>query len=248
MPVVLVHAFPVNSTMWAEQMDLGSGVRVLAPDLPGFGRTPAGVEPFTIPGAAAALREILASKGALPCVMGGCSMGGYVSLAFARAFPRDLLGLLLIDTRAEADSAEALKGREKTMELLRTSGAPAIAEQMIGKLLSDGTLAHRPGLVKQVRQMIESTPAATIEAALRALRDRPDQTDLLPSISVPAMVIVGEHDTLTPPTVAVSMARSLPHGTLQIIPGAGHLSPMEQPRQVNAAIAELVDAVGRWSG
>ena len=93
--------------------------------------------------------------------------------------------------------------------------------------------------------MIESTPAATIEAALRALRDRPAQTDLLPSISVPAMVIVGEHDALTPPAVAEAMTRGIPHAMLRVIPGAGHLSNMEQPRQVNAAIAELLDVVGR---
>ena len=245
MPVVLVHAFPLNNTMWAEQMDLGRGRRVLAPDLPGFGKTPAGKEAFTIPAAAAALHDRLLAKGVLPCVMGGCSMGGYVSLAFARAFPQDLRGLLLIDTKAEPDTAEARKGRDKTIELLRTSGPPAIAEQMIGKLLSEGTVAHRPALVKLVRQMIESTPAATIEAALIALRDRPDQTDLLPSISVPAMAIVGEQDTLTPPSLSEAMVRSLPHGILRVIPGAGHLSPMEQPAQVNAAIGELLDAVGR---
>jgi 3-oxoadipate enol-lactonase len=243
LPVVLVHAFPLNNTMWAEQMDLGRGIRVLAPDLPGFGRTPSVVEPFTIPTAAATLQKQLSARGALPCVMGGCSMGGYVSLAFARAFPHDLKGLLLIDTRPEADSAEARQGRDKTIELLRTSGPAAIADQMIGKLLSAGTAAHRPGLVKQVRRMIESTPSATIESALRALRDRSDQTDLLPSISVPTMVIVGEHDTLTPPNIAESMARLLPHGTLHIIPGAGHLSPMEQPRQVNAVIGALAAAI-----
>jgi 3-oxoadipate enol-lactonase len=187
----------------------------------------------------------LAGMGALPCVMGGCSMGGYVSLAFARAFPQDLRGLLLIDTKAEADTPEARKGRDKTIELVRTFGPPAIAEQMIGKLVSEETLAHRPALVKQVRQMIESTPAATIEAALRALRDRPDQADLLSKISVPTMVIVGEHDTLTPPAVAETMARGIPQAMLRVIAGAGHLSNMEQPRKVNAAIDELLDAVGR---
>jgi 3-oxoadipate enol-lactonase len=240
MPVVLVHAFPLNHTMWAEQMDLGRGRRVLAPDLPGFGKTPAGAEAFTISAVAALLHDKLAARGALPCVMGGCSMGGYVSLAFARAFPNDLRGLLLIDTRAEADTSEARKGRDKTIELVRTSGPPAIADQMLGKLLSEGTVAHRPALVKQVRQMIESTPAATIEAALRALRDRPDQANLLPSISVPAMAIVGEHDVLTPPALSEAMVRSLPHGNLRVIAGAGHLSPMEQPAQVNAAIGELL--------
>jgi 3-oxoadipate enol-lactonase len=243
MPVVLVHAFPLNNTMWSEQMDLGRGVRMLAPDLPGFGQTPAAGEELTIAGAAAALHDRLASLRALPCVMGGCSMGGYISLAFARAFPKDLRGLLLIDTRCESDSAEARVGREKTIELLRTSGSKAIADTMVGKLLSEGSLTHRPALVKQVRQMIESTPAATIEAALRALRDRPDQTDLLPSIAVPAMVIVGEHDVLTPPAAAETMRRGLPHAELRVIAGAGHLSPMEQSRQVNAAIGELVDLI-----
>ncbi|HEX4125627.1 MAG TPA: alpha/beta fold hydrolase [Tepidisphaeraceae bacterium] len=244
-PVVLVHAFPLNHSMWAEQVDLGRGIRVLTPDLPGFGKTPLANEAFTIPAVAEALHEQLAERKALPCVLGGCSMGGYVSLAFARAFPRDLRGLVLIDTRAEADTADAKKNRDKSISLVRTAGSAAIADQMIGKLLSTGTVAHRPALVNHVRQMIESAPPATIAAALGALRDRPDQTDLLPSISAPTMVIVGEHDTLTPPAISQAMASAIPHALLRIISSAGHLSPMEQPAQVNAALAELLAVIPR---
>jgi 3-oxoadipate enol-lactonase len=143
---------------------------------------------------------------------------------------------VLVDTKAEADTPDGKAARQKMIELVRSSGSKAVAEQMMPKMLAEMTLRQRPEIVQQLRQIMESCPPLTIEHALAAMGGRPDRTGILPSIADPTLIIVGESDAITTPAMAQAMLRQIPHAKLAIIGGAGHMSPMEQPQQVTDAL------------
>lgn len=242
-PVVLLHAFPLNSRMWDAQVaELPSKYRVLTVEYPGFGQSAVG-SAWTMDELADALREQLAAAGALPCVLGGCSIGGYITLAFARRHPGDLTGIILVDTRADPDAPAAKENRQKMIGLVRENGTTAVAEQMVPKLLAPGAPEKRPDLVQKIHEMADRIPPLAIEQALSAMRDRPDSTPILPKIQVPTLIIVGESDQATPPELSQMMAKAIPGATLTVIRGAGHLSPMEQPAQVNHAMTSFLKTV-----
>ncbi len=158
-------------------------------------------------------------------------------------YPKDLAGLLLIDTRAEADTSEGKAGRDKMIELVRSKGGKAVAEQMLPKMLAPDAQEKNPQVANRLREIMEACPAKTIENALAALRDREDYCTQLPSIAVPTLILVGEHDAITPPKMADTMHRDIPRSTLVKIPDAGHMTPMEQPEHVNIAILTFLDAL-----
>jgi len=149
-------------------------------------------------------------------------------------------GLLLIDTKSEGDTAEGKAGRAKMIELARTSGSKAVAEQMLPKMLTRESIAQNADLVKSVRELMESQSPRTIEHALAAMRDRPDRTAELSDIKVPTLILVGDQDPVTPAAVARSMSEKIRGSKLVEIKGAAHLSPMEQPEQVNAALRQFL--------
>lgn len=242
LPLVLLHGFPHDSRIWESQLAaLGDRFHVITPDLSGFGKSKSS-EPFTMASQADSVHRFLVQIKALPCILGGLSMGGYIALEFARKYPSDLRGLILLDTRAEADGAEAKQGRGKMIDLVRANGAAAIAEAMLPKQLAPTAPQQKPDVVRKLRMIMESQSATTIENALIAMKDRPDNTAFLPSISVPTLIVVGQADVLTPPEVARKMHDAIPKSTLAIIPDAGHLSPMEQPGDVDRAISDYVSA------
>ena len=240
MPVVLLHGYPLDSRMWAnETHSLNARWRVIAPDLRGFGKSPS-IEPFTIEQLADDVHALLAKLGALPCVLGGFSMGGYVALAFAKKYPTDLRGLILVDTRAEADTTEGKAGRDKAIDAARQGGAKAIAEQMLPKLLIPDDQRRGPKVTEMVRGMIESQPPLTIEHALRAMRDREDYTSMLPSIAVPTLILVGAKDPLTPLPMSRAMHERIPRSQLVEIPDAAHLTPLENPDAIGRAVQDFL--------
>ena len=238
--LVLLHGFPMDGRMWAAQMEeLSSRHRVIVPDFRGFGQTGCG-GPFTIASLAHDLHHLLAQLMALPAAVAGLSMGGYVAMHYAANFPVDLYALILVDTQAGADTAQGRENRGRMIEVVRSKGAAAIADLMLGKLLAPATVEHRPKTVKALRQIMESTPPATIEHALVALRDRPDMTEELPKIKSPTLILVGEADVLTPVAIAEAMQSRIPGSQLTVIPGAGHMSPMEQSSRVNSEMLEFL--------
>jgi pimeloyl-ACP methyl ester carboxylesterase len=241
-PVLLVHGFPLDVRMWDAQVPAlaAAGWRVIAPDLRGFGGS-LSETPFTLESLADDVHALAAGVGAIPFVFVGLSMGGYVALAYARKYPADLRALVLVDTKAEADTAEGKQGRAKMIELARKEGSKAVADQMMPKMLAKDAADQRPQTAQALRRIMEACPPKTIEHALAAMRDRPDRSGELAQIKVPTLVIVGESDAITPPAVAESMVSKLPGAQLVVIKGAGHMSPMEQPEQVNRAIKSFLD-------
>src|SRR5262249_51805419 len=169
-------------------------------------------------------------------VIGGLSMGGYVAFAMFRQEPARFTSMLLADTKAPADTAEGRAGRVRLREILAQQGPPAIADQMLPKLLSSD--ASRD-VVADVRGLIETGAPAAIDAAIGALMKRPDSTPDLPRITCGALIVVGDHDAITPPSDAEVMQRAIPRSRLAVIPGAGHLSNLEQPTAFSRVLADF---------
>jgi 3-oxoadipate enol-lactonase len=241
--IVLIHGFPLDSRIWESQVEaLSDRYRVIAPDLRGFGKS-VSAEPFTIESLADDVHALLKELGVAPCVLGGLSMGGYVALAYVKKYPSDLRGLALIDTRAEGDSTEGRENRNKTIQLVREKGSKAVADQMFPKMLFEQTPQTKSAVASKLRTIMESQTPRTIENALVAMRDRPDVTKDLPSIPVSTLIVVGEHDAITPPGVSEAMNKAIRNPTMVIIKRAGHMSPMEQAEDMTTALRRFVEGV-----
>jgi 3-oxoadipate enol-lactonase len=240
--LVLIHAFPLNARMWEPQFALADhGWQVIAPHLRGFDDpTASPAADTTLDDYAGDIIDLLSCLGSGPAVVGGLSMGGYTAFALYRRAPGLFRGLVLADTRAEADSPDARTNRERMMGVARTGGATAIANEMLPKLLGGVTRATMPSVEARVRGLIQSSPPEAIVAALHAMLTRSDATPLLPSIAVPTLVIVGSDDALTPPALSATMAERIPGAELVIVPDAGHLASLEQPGLFNAALVRFL--------
>lgn len=237
--VLLIHGFPFDRAMWRLQVPAltGAGYRVVVPDLPGFGHSgdPTRKE-IPLPSVDAIASELVMLLDRLriaKAVVVGFSMGGYVALAFAQQAARRLSGLSLIDTRAEPDTPEGKAKREATIAQVQQQGPRALAMAMLAGQLTETTRKGELLLTEEVRAMMLRQPKASCVAALQAMRDRPDRRDLLPKLDCPVLVLVGDHDEVTPVDSAKAMASAAKHAELHVIDGAAHLSPMEQPDQVN---------------
>ena len=227
--LVLLHAFPLSSAMWRDQLDLfGSRFRVLAPDARGVGETSPFFGAPSIETMARDLAALLDSLSIETAIVGGCSMGGYVALELARRFPSRLRGLILCDTRADPDSDEARRGREEMMAFARQNDGSAVAEKMLPKLLCDETRDNHPKIVARVRDLARPLSGDSAAELVQALRDRRDSTPVLSSIAVPTLVIGGRDDVPAPLAVMAEMAARIPRSKHVVIEGAGHLSSLEQ--------------------
>lgn len=243
-PVVLLHGFPLNRSMWGEQVEaLGKSYRVIAPDLRGHGGTTVPDEPATMEESAHDVAALLDELGIESASVGGLSMGGYVALAFARLYPQRVSSLVLADTRAGADSDEARRGREESARGALEKGINVIAEAMLPKLLSPATLAQKPDTVARVREMMTSTQPAGAAAALRGMALRRDQRSFLSEISGPTLILVGGDDNLTPPSEASLMHQAIRGSRMTIIEKAAHLSNVEQPEEFNHALLNFLGDV-----
>jgi 3-oxoadipate enol-lactonase len=241
-PLLLVHGFPLDHTMWQGQLDgLAETCRVIAPDLRGFGASSVIAGTATMAQMAddlAALLDLLAITERV--VFCGLSMGGYVAWQFALRHPQKLAKLILCDTRAVADSAEVAAGRLKSTEKVLKEGASVVAEAMLPKLFAPDTAKSQPAIVEATWQVMLRTAPEGIAAALRGMAERPDVTAQLGQITVPALVICGEHDGIAPPAEMRGIAQQLPAGKFALVQNAGHMAPLEQPTAVNAAIREFL--------
>jgi pimeloyl-ACP methyl ester carboxylesterase len=245
LPLVLLHAFPIDARMWNPVREpLAARRRLITPDQRGLGRTPL-PESEHEPSLELAAKDVLAMLDKLELdrvVLGGCSMGGYVSMAVLREAPDRVGGLILIDTKATADTEDARDARFAMADRAENEGITGwLAESMMPKLLGEQALSERPDVVETVRDLVDSQRPEGIAWAQRAMAGRPDSTELLRSTHVPALVIVGEQDSLTPPDAAREMAESMPAAEFAALPGAGHLSPIERPERVS-------DEILRWLG
>ncbi len=240
--LVLLHAFPLNARMWEPQLSLSSaGWRVVAPHYRGMDGGEGDPPVQSIEDYAGDVIDLLDALHVEDAVIGGLSLGGYVAFAVFRHAPRYFRGLILADTRTEADTPEAVEGRRQMLALVEAKGPSAVADQMLPKLLGETTRRERPAVVEQVRRLVLSNSTRAIAGAITALMTRADSTPLLSSIHCPVLILAGSEDVITPPRMSEAMQRGIPGSELVVIPSAGHLSSLECPEAFNAALAPFLE-------
>jgi pimeloyl-ACP methyl ester carboxylesterase len=256
-PVLLVHGFPLDHTMWAAQIEsLAATHRVIAPDLRGFGCSPLGQVGehvgITMERYADELAEFVDAIAIRePIVLAGFSMGGYIAWQFVQRHLWRLRSLIQCDTRAAADTEEGRAGRLKMAEHVAEWGSARVAEMMGPKLFAPRTFETQPELIATVRKVVERTSPAAIAAAQRGMAARPDVSTLLPSIQMPTLVVVGTEDAISTRVEMKSIAAAIPHAQFAEVPNAGHMTTMENPAAVNEALLQFlahIDAPGDSPG
>ena len=242
-PLVFAHAFPLNRTMWAPQVSaLVDRFRCVTWDYRGLGESSA-KGPFSVDQYADDLATLLDQLHIDRIVLAGCSMGGYVTFAFWRRHRQRVRALVLADTRAEADSAEALSKRSEQIAQARNEGATSVANTLIQGVIGKTTREKQPDTYDAVHRMMAQAPIEGIVGAIEAMMHRPDSTQLLAEIDVPTLIVVGDEDVLTPPKDARAMQQHLPGSRLEIIAQAGHLSNLERPAAFNHVLTEFLGAL-----
>lgn len=248
--LLLLHGFPLDRTLWKGQVQALSGVaNVLAPDLRGFGNDQRPVpDVLTMELLAADIKELLDERGIERAVFCGLSMGGYVALAFLHLWPERVAGLVLANTRGNRDDAQGRAARLRMAEDVHSKGMAVIARGMVPNLLSDKFRRERPDEAVRIEAMIARQRPHTAVAAARGMRIRPGRLDVLAEVDFPVLVITGDQDALMGLDSSMALSTAAPQSTLHIIPGAGHLSNVEQPEAFNAAVIgymmELQDPQG----
>ncbi len=241
-PLLFVHGFPLDHSMWQGQIaPLSRIYRVIAPDLRGFGRSDVSEGSVSMERFADDLAAVLdAMEIEQPVAFCGLSMGGYIAWQFWRRHVSRLDRLILCDTRAVADSDDAARSRHETAERVLREGTAFLIDTMIPKLFTEATSSLHPEIVEATRQVICSADPRGIAAALRGMAVRPDVTGWLRSIKLPTLVICGQHDAISTVGEMRALADRLPVARFVEIPDAGHMAPLEQPPKVNAAIREFL--------
>jgi pimeloyl-ACP methyl ester carboxylesterase len=240
-PLVLVHGFPLDHSMWQGQVDgLADRFHVIAPDLRGFGQSGVTAGLVTMQRLADDLAQLLdALQITEPVVFCGLSMGGYVGWQFALRHRPRLARLIQCDTRAIADSPEAAANRIALADRVQKEGTLFVAEAMMPKLFAPATNQANSPVVEATRQVMLRTSPQGIAAASRGMAQRPDVTALFPEFDLPALLICGQHDAISPPEEMRGIASAMPQAKFVEIAGAGHMAPLEKSAEVNAAIREF---------
>jgi 3-oxoadipate enol-lactonase len=238
--LLLIHGFPLDSGMWEAQLaGLADRAKMIAPDLRGHGRSAVPDGPCSMEQHADDMAALLDTLGVSKAVVAGLSMGGYVAFAFWRRHPERVAALALLDTRATPDTREGQEGRTATIARVRERGVSVLVEEMMPRLLSPEN-QRNDRLTGALQEIILRQPAEGMIASLAAMRDRQDSTPTLRTITVPTYVIGGEDDIITPSEVILTMAKEIPDARSVLIVDAGHMSPMENPHEVNMALSELL--------
>lgn len=235
-PVLLfVHGFPLNGDTWSGQLDAFKAAnRVIAPDLPGFGASEPGADPASMTRYAESLFTLCQHLETGPVVMVGHSMGGYIALAFARAYPLFLRGLVLVSTQAGADESDVAAARRETATKVQAGGFGELVQGLTPKMVS--AAPSDQDMIQAVHNIMLTSSPAGVVAALLAMADRSDQRGHLDELRIPTLVMTGADDRLIPPGESADLALGIVGAELVVIPGAGHLVAYEQPMAFNEAL------------
>jgi pimeloyl-ACP methyl ester carboxylesterase len=243
-PLVLLHAFPLSAAMWEDQLNAFRGWRVIAPETRGFRGpdSPAVESPGepTMDELAGDIEHVLDATGVPRAVIGGLSMGGYLTLALLGRAPGRFEGLVLVNTKASADTDEAKAGRRTMRALVEREGASAVADDMLPRLLGQTTHRDRPDVAMRVRSLIEANSPDAIKGAIGAMMTRPDSRPLLAHVRCPTLILAGKEDTLIPCAASEEIHAGIAGSQLVILPGCGHLANLEQPEAFNGVLGRFL--------
>ena len=250
-PLVLVHGFPLDRSMWEPLVErLSDRCRVFSLDLRGLGTSslPEG-DAGRVSSMEAMADDIVETLGAEGIggafVLAGLSMGGYVALALLARHGARLKGLILLDTRTAPDTLEAAQRRLALAdEVERAGSARIVAEAMTSRLFGPDAMRDQPDLVAAWTAKMTAAPPRGVAAAARGMSARPDRLQTLIEAAVPTLLIVGEHDVITPRDEMKGIADAVPGAEFVVIAKAGHMPPLEQPDACAAAMRSFIDTLG----
>lgn len=229
-PLVLIHGFPLDHSMWDGLTPHLDGADVICPDLRGFGESAVVDGAYSLEDMADDLVALLDALHIDKAAFVGHSMGGYIALALARKYPQRVTGLGLVGTQALPDTPERKAGRYATAEQIAAQGAIVVADAMAPKLSSN------PQHIDDLHALILRQPAAGLMGALAAMAERLDSSDLLPTFRFPVVIVVGLADMLIPVERSHEMKAAIPQATLTEIPNAGHLPMWDAPVETAQAL------------
>lgn len=238
--IVLLHPFPMDASFWGPMWRaLDANAEAITPEFPGFGGAPAAADP-SIDGFADETVEAIRAEGHGAVIVVGVSMGGYVAQSLAVRHPDVVAGLVLANTRADADDADARRGRDSAIDAIRVDGLDAYLEGLVPRLVSPDADAE---VWQRVEAIASRQDPEAVCSALEALRDRPDRTGDLARITVPTSVVVGADDAITPRSAADALAAGIADAEQRVIERCGHLSAIERPDAFAGVVRDLLDRV-----
>jgi 3-oxoadipate enol-lactonase len=243
LPVVFLHGFPLNRTMWDPQVGaLVAECRCIPIDFRGLGESSA-APPYSMDRYADDVVGVLDTMQIERAVVVGLSMGGYVAFAMWRRHRERVRAFVLADTRSTADTVETVARRHELIEVAETQGSTAVANMQIAGLVGKTTRDKRPDIYDSIHRMMAQTPPEGIIGALQALIERPDSTPTCATIDVPTLIVVGDEDVITPPKDARDLQRSIHGSRLEVLRQAGHLSSLERPAAFNTVVSEFLGSL-----
>jgi 3-oxoadipate enol-lactonase len=244
--ILFIHGYPLDHATWEYPVANLEGWMRIAPDLRGMGQSDAPDLGYSMSTYAQDLLALLTALGVDKTVVCGHSMGGYIAFEMARLARERIRALVLVGTRAEPDSPEARKARDAAAAMAREGGADAIARSMLPRMISAQNREGKPELAERVHRIMAGTPVAGMLGAIGAMRDRPDSFALLRSLDgLPVLVLVGDEDELIPVDRSQAMVEAMPHATLSIVAGAGHIPAMERPEVTTALLSRFLATLPR---
>lgn len=247
LPIILIHGFPFSSEMWKGQIQMlqsyKKNLRIITYDLRGHGQSDVGDGQYTIELLVNDLIALLDHLKITKTILCGFSMGGYVALRSIERDPGRFTALILCDTMSAADSNEAKIKRANSIELIKSEGIARYAETFLKAVFAAQTFDTNPGIIEVMRRIILSNSPLGVCGALLAMAGRTDTSEALARIGVPTLILVGEHDAVTPPPAAKSMHDSIPNSELHLIGNAGHMSNLENSVKFNEHLTEFLDGI-----
>jgi 3-oxoadipate enol-lactonase len=239
--LVLIHPFPAHHGIWSPVADLlATRYRLILLDIRGLGESSPGDGPATMEKHAADLARVCDELEIGKAIFAGNSIGGYILFEFWRQYRPRISGLVLIDTKASADSDEVRKTRLAAAEDVLKRGTEPFIDAQLPKLLGESTHRNRPDRVAEAKRMMMRASAQGIAAVQQGMAARPDSNATLLSIDVPTLVICGDEDGLTVPLEMEAMHRGIRGSIFRRVPGAGHYSPFEQPEEVHRILRDFL--------
>ena len=235
LPVIFIHGFPFSHVMWHEQVAAvsGAGFRTVAYDIRGHGLSDVGDGQYTIEGHVDDLIALMDHLEIPAAVIVGLSMGGYIALRALERAPKRFVAAALCDTRSESDPNEGKTKRANSMAAVKRTGSAVFADDFIKAVFAEETFSKDPAAIAMIRDIIAHTPPLSIAGTLLALAARTDTTASLSALGIPTLILVGEHDATTPPAASRSMHDKIKGSELFVIPGAAHMSNLENPAVFN---------------
>ncbi len=250
LPVLFLHAFPLDHRMWRHSIDiLGDDFHLITPDLRGFGKSDVTQGEVTMHQMADDIHSLLAAMQIdQPIALCGLSMGGYVAMEFLRQYSDRLAALILCDTRTGADPPEKAESRRSLAAKLPSEGSREMVENMLPNLLREDSLQNHTEMVTATRDMMLEQDPHGVAAASRGMASRQDTTELLATIECPTLIVCGEDDAITPPEEMRQLAERIPTSTFELIPMAAHLTPLESPIELNRALLKFLKPLSPTTG